>query len=64
MTDDNVVLIDGSSANFLSIGQNEDFAEIITTKAPVRMVYALTSETSHVTHSTLSLSADLPSCIV
>ena len=30
----------------------------------VRMVYALTSETSHVTHSALSLSADPPSRIV
>jgi len=30
----------------------------------VRMVYALTSEMSHVTHSALSLSADPPSCIV
>ena len=30
----------------------------------VRMVYVLTLETSPVTHSALSLSADPPSCIV
>jgi len=30
----------------------------------IRMAYALTLEMSHVTHSALSLSADLPSCIM